>query len=175
MNLYKSLLPVFLLACMFFLSACSYETKTYNFETSELNLVAEGPLFEGSNTATAIWKINPSIFFESQNPRDLKFTSGKVKRIVISSDSYADLPEIDQMVVEIAAPETPMMRLGILEQNTKAGESYELQLAENQEDLHKFFHQNEITFVADVNMLDEEYYDNISLNILVEFEFQTKE
>lgn len=175
MNLFKSHLPALLGFVIILLTACSYESKNYNFETSELELVSEGPLFEGSNTATAIWKIKPEVFFENQNPKDLKFTEGKVKRIVISSDSYADLPEIDKIVVEIAAPETSMIRLGMLEKNIVAGESYELQLAENQEDLHKFFYQNEITFVADANMLDEEFYDDLKLNILVEFEFQTKE
>lgn len=165
----------FLAAIIFLLSACSYESKTYGFETSELKLTAEGPLFDGSNTATAVWKIKPALFFENQKPQDLKFTSGKVKRIVISSENYTDLPEIDRIVVEIAAPETPMMRLGILSENIVAGESYELQIAESQEKLHKFFYQNEITFVADVNMLDEEFYDDLELNISVEFEFTTKE
>ena len=157
------------------LSACSYETKTYNFESSEFKLVSEGPLFYGSNTATALWQIQPAVFFENQDPKDLKFTDGKVKKIVISSDSYTDLPEIDKVVVEIAAPGTSMMRLGIFEGEIVAGNSYELKLAESQDKLHKFFHQNEITFVADVNMLDEEFYDDLELNILVEFEFTTKE
>jgi hypothetical protein len=167
--------PFLLAFCFLLLNSCSYETKTYNFATAELNIVAEGPLFGGSNTATAIWKINPEEFFDNKNPKDLKFAKGKVTRIIISSDSGTDLPKLNSVVVEIAAPETSMIRLGILEENILSGNSYELKLAENQDDLYKFFYQNEITFVADVNMLDEEYYDDLELKILVEFEFETKE
>jgi hypothetical protein len=168
------ILPAFaFLAWM--LSSCSGETKTYTVTTPELTLIAEGPLFEGSNTATADWKFNAADFFDGRDPASLKFKEAKIKYItIIGCDENETMPEIDEIVVEIAAPGTSMMRVGYLQQNIEPCMEYSMQVADIQKNLEDFFKQSGITFVADLNVLDEEYWENAELKIKMEFEFSVR-
>jgi hypothetical protein len=157
------------------LFSCSGETKTYTVSTPELTLVAEGPLFEGSNTATADWKFNAADFFDGRDPASLKFKEAKIKYItIIGCDDYETMPQVDEIVVEIAAPGTSMMRVGYLQQNIEPCMEYTMQVADIQKNLEEFFKQSGITFVADINVLDEEYWENAELKIKVEFEFSVR-
>lgn len=159
----------------FLLSSCSGETKTYTITTPELTLVAEGPLFEGSNTATFDWKFNAADYFDGRDPASLKFKEAKIKYItIIGCGENETMPEIDEIVVEIAAPGTSMMRVGYLQQNIEPCTEYTMQVADIQKKLEDFFKQSGITFVADLNVLDEEYWDDAELKIKVEFEFTVK-
>jgi hypothetical protein len=159
----------------FLFSSCSGETKTYTVSTPELTLVAEGPLFEGSNTATAQWNFNAADFFDGQDVKKLKFQDAKVKYITLIGCEGEELPLIDKVVVEMAAPETSMMRVAYLEEVIEPCKEYTLGIADVQKGLEKFFQQSGITFVADLNIQDEEYWDDAELKIQIEFEFTVKQ
>jgi len=155
--------------------SCSEETKIYTITTPELTLVAEGPLFEGSNTATADWKFTAADFFDGKDPESLKFKDAKIKYItIIGCDESVLKPQIDEIIIEITAPEISMMKVAHLQENIEPCLEYEMQVADVQKNLEQFFKQNGITFVGDVNILDEEYWDNLELKIQVEFEFTVK-
>lgn len=167
------LLPTLAFLALMFTS-CSGETKTYTVSTPELLLTADGPLFEGSNTATANWSFSAADFFDGQEPKNLKFKEAKVKYITLIGCEGEELPSIDKVVIEMAAPETSMMRLAFFEGLIEPCKEYNLQIADLQKNLEHFFYQSGITFVADLNILDEEYWEDVELKIKVEFEFTTK-
>lgn len=158
-------------AILFF--GCGGAGEKVELIVSDLELFAEGYLFDGSNTATATWLFDQSNFLAEKGLSGKKISQSRITSITLSSDGDAELPSIDKVVIEMAAPDTRMMRIGLLQESLEPGESYGLQIADTQKGLEKFFEQKEITFVADVNLL-EDFEDDLSLRLRVSFELEVK-
>jgi len=156
-------------------SACSNKTKTVNLTAEGINLFSEGPLFEGSNTATADWKMNEITVFDGKKLKDLKVEKATVKSVSFLVEPEIGSPQIDKIIMEMAASETSMARIALFEGSVIPGEVYNLQIAEIQKELEKFFLQDKITFVADVSILDQEYYDDLNISFTINFELEVAE
>lgn len=169
-NNFKSVL---LMAIVILTISCSVETETHIVETPTLELQAEGPLFQGSNTATVTWQYSlKELFPEIDN--EIVIEDARVSTIKIIPVSNNNYPNIGKVVMEMKPKNNGMTRVGLLETNFDNSQANNLNVAEIQEDFDKAFKDERLTFVADFEMIDEDFYDNVTFNLIVSFEIQTR-
>lgn len=156
------------------LTSCSGETETLTINSPELRLSAEGPLFEGANTATASWEFILVELIGENEDRKVSIKNAKLTQVEILLQEGEDLPEIEKMVFEMTSKNTPMTRLGLYEGKIEPGKSFGLSLASKQEKLASAFEDGKITFVGDFDLLEEEYWEDIHFSLKATFELEIK-
>lgn len=171
MNYY--LKNILLLSIIMTIISCSVETETHNIETPVLELKATGPLFQGSNTATVTWKYTLDKLFPEIDDK-IVIENARVTSIKMIPKSNVSYPDIGKIVMEMKPKETNMLRVGLLETNFKNDQSNNLSVAAVQEDFDKAFKDGRLTFVADFDLLEEDYYDDLSFDLIVSFKIFTR-
>lgn len=164
------LLALFLITIF---SSCSVETETHIVETPVLQLEAVGPLFQGPNTATATWEYKLEELFPEISD-EIVIENARVSTIKMMPKKAIDYPQIGKVVMEMKPKNTNMTRVGLLETNFDNSQVNSLNVAEIQEDFNEAFRDERLTFVADFELLDEEYYDDLSFDLIATFEIQTR-
>jgi hypothetical protein len=154
-------LPVMLL--LLIVGGCGEGVKK-NLEKVQVTMVSEGPLYNGPNTATGIWK--PDILGAGK-VKSARFTAVRI----IAADSSMD-GLMENMVLQMAAPETEMKKIAFIK-GAATGKQISLQVAEEQKDLKDFFKGQEITFVTDYDFLPEELNDNLQFTLEFDVELIT--
>lgn len=167
----KTLNHLYAFLLVAFLFSCGADLKTVVVETPELDMVAEGPLFEGANTATASWE------FDLQNllgEEGSKVSKAKVTAIEFRLVNQDELPGLEKMVFEVTSQNTSMTRVGLYESELDTDEVMELSVAGRQENLASAFQDGKMTFVGDFDLLEEEYWENVTFKVKVKFELGIK-
>jgi hypothetical protein len=164
------ILSLLLIACL--TVSCSVETEKHEISTPVLDLKAVGPLFEGSNTSTATWEFSLNDLFSGIDG-DVVVEKARITAINIKPRSGMDFPKVGKMVMEMKSKYTSMTRIGLLEMNIQPDKSYDLQVADKQEELETAFADERITFVGDFDMLQEDFYDDVIFDLQVTFEVET--
>lgn len=161
---------IFLL--MLLLVSCGSNLKTIEVETPELDMLAEGPLFEGANTATASWEfdLQSLIGDEGSIVSKAKVTAIEIRLV----NEEEELPSLEKMVFEVTSQNTSMTRVGLYESGLKIDENIKLSVAGKQENLASAFQDGRMTFVGDFDLLEEEYWDNVTFKVKVKFEIGIK-
>lgn len=162
---------VFLLTL--FMVSCSVETESHLVETPVLKLKAAGPMFEGSNTATASWEFDLNELLSDEFPNE-DFKDARIHEIKIMTPQDEDFPKMNKMVMEMKSKYTSMNRIGLLEENIQHNRSYSFKVADQQEEVLKALKDEKITFVGDFDLLEEEFYDDISFDLQVVVEVMVK-
>jgi len=172
----KHNIPIYLLAfyTVFFLASCAGETKSTLIETPELTMTAEGPLFEGANTATASWNFNLNEILGLGPDEKVKLKNAKITKIEFLLENNEDLPELEKMVFELTSKNTSMTRIGLYEGKIEAGSPFQLSLADKQENLASAFGDGKITFVGDFDLKDEEFWEDLNFRMKIVFELEVK-
>jgi hypothetical protein len=155
-------------------TSCSEETETLTINSPELRLSAEGPLFEGANTATASWEFALADLIGETEEGKVSIKNAKLTQVEIFLREGEDLPNIEKMVFELTSKNTPMTRLGLYEGKIEPGKSFGLNLASKQEKLASAFEDGKITFVGDFDLLEEEYWEDVHFSLKVTFELEIK-
>lgn len=159
-----AVLAAFILAT----TACS-NTETLTFDSEEVTLTAEGPLYDGSNTASADWTAD----FSQQGIDPAAIQSARVKSISISTANPADMALIQDITFQFAGKDVSMQQVGFLNPVPTGSSTLSLQIADEQEDIAKFFKLANMTWVSDVN-LNAEKEDNLELKVRLGFELEVK-
>ena len=165
-NLHQLL--ILLLAVL--LHACGGKTKSIEVTTPTLELTAEGPLFEGANTATATWELDLQTLLAEAGVEQAKLKEAKIKRITITLQDGEELPSLEKMVMELTSKNLSMTRVGLYEGKIEAGKAFELAVAQQQENLKAAFEDGKITFVGDFDLIDDEYWESLQFTLSVTFE-----
>jgi len=153
-----------LLALLLVAVACG-KTEKVDYSAEEIVLTAEGPLYDGSNTATATWKANiADILGEG------KMAGARLTAVTITAAEPADLALINDVTLQFAGKDVAMQKVAFLNPLPDGSTSVTLQVAEEQDGLADFFALNEITIVADLN-LKGEYEGNMTLKAKLDFSF----
>ncbi|EOZ97940.1 hypothetical protein A33Q_1592 [Indibacter alkaliphilus LW1] len=168
----KLLTSITLCLTLGFIASCGGNLKTLEVESPELDMTAEGPLFEGANTATATWEFNLSDILGEEGTQVSK---AKVKAIEVTFVELEDSPSLEKMVFEVTSQNTSMTRVGLYESGLAPGNKVELSVAGKQENLASAFKDEKMTFVGDFDLLEEEYWDNLSFKVKVKFEISVKQ
>lgn len=153
------------------LAGCASKLTIQEIETPELLMSAEGPLFEGANSATATWEFDLGQILGNE---DTKVSSAKIIAVEVILRGSEDLPALEKMVFEVTSKNTPMTRIGLYEGVIIEGQSFTLNIANQQENLASVFADGKMTFVGDFDLKDQEYYQNLEFTLLVKFEVGTK-
>lgn len=159
--------------CALLMFSCSVETETHIVKTPTLELAAVGPLFQGSNTATVTWEYSLKDLLPEAGD-EILIEDARVTSIKMIPKPKVNYPKMGKVVMEMKPKETNMLRIGLLETNFKNDQSNSLSVAAVQEDFDKAFKDGRLTFVADFELLDEDYYDDLSFDLIATFEIQTR-
>jgi hypothetical protein len=163
------LLSLFALASIV---ACNGESEMIRIASPQLEMKAEGPLFEGANTVTASWEFDlNTLLGQSQN---LNLKSAKLSSVEIILEDAENLPGLENMVFELTSKNTPMTRLGLFEGKINANVPFQLSLAAKQENLNSAFEDGKITFVGDFDLQEAEYWEDINFSLKAVFELEIK-
>jgi len=76
--------------------------------------------------------------------------------------------------MEMMSKYSSMNRIGLLETNIQTDKSYDLQVADAQEEVDVAINDERITFVGDFDMLQEDFYEDVVFNLQVTFEIETR-
>jgi len=170
----NSLLKIGLVLIFALMASCAAETETHTVNTSEILLSAEGPLFEGANTATASWEFNLAELVGRTGDGQIDVKNARITHVEIVLEEGDNLPGIENMVFEMTSRNTPMTRVGLYEGRIAPGQPVELNVASQQEKLASAFEEGKITFVGDFDLLEEEYWENIQFIMRATFELEVK-
>ena len=170
--MHKYLSVITLIALLFVgLSGCTGNSSTQQLETPVLQLSAEGPLYAGANSSTATWEFDLTEILGNAEKEVSEARITSVEVLLIGADS---LPAMEKMVFEVTSKNTPMTRIGLYEGKITPGQSFNLTIADEQEDLAGAFADGKMTFVGDFDLLDEEYMGNVEFTLKVKFDLGIK-
>ena len=161
---------ILILVLVTLVMACGGKTESVEVSTPTLELTAEGPLFEGANTATATWELDLQTLLAEAGVEQSKLKEAKIKRITLTLQEGEELPSLEKMVMELTSKNLSMTRVGLYEGKIEAGKAFELAVAQQQENLKAAFEDGKITFVGDFDLLDEEYWESLQFTLSVTFE-----
>jgi hypothetical protein len=153
-------------------AACGGPTESVERQTDNLLLTAEGPLYDGSNTATYTWPVDlNALLGEGYTAADI--AKARITGIRITAVNPDNLSLINDITLQLAGSGVAMQKVGFLNPLPVDANTIELVLAEDQKKLEAFFSLKEITLVADLNLL-EEFEDNLELHAQLTFNFDLK-
>jgi len=153
-------------------AACGGPTESVERQTDNLLLTAEGPLYDGSNTATYTWPVDlNALLGEGYTAADI--AKARITGIRITAVNPDNLSLINDITFQLAGSGVAMQKVGFLNPLPVDANTIELVLAEDQNKLEAFFSLKEITLVADLNLL-EEFDDNLELHAQLTFNFDLK-
>ncbi len=170
--MHKYLSVITLIALLFVgLAGCTGSSTSQQLETPELQLSAEGPLYAGANSSTATWEFDLTEILGNAEKEVSEARITSVEVLLIGADS---LPAMEKMVFEVTSKNTPMTRIGLYEGKITPGQSFNLTIADEQENLAGAFADGKMTFVGDFDLLDEEYMGNVEFILKVKFDLGIK-
>ncbi len=153
-------------------AACGGPTESVERQTENLLLTAEGPLYDGSNTATYTWPVDlNSLLGEGYTAADI--TKARITSIRLTAVNPDNLGLINDITFQLAGSGVAMQKVGFLNPLPVDANTVELVLAEDQNKLEAFFALKEITLVADLNLM-EEFDDNLEFHAQLTFNFDLK-
>ena len=154
-------------------ASCNGPTTTLSNTVKGIMVTAEGPCFEGSNTAIGEWDFELASLqgMEGYTNEDLK--NARIKSVTVYLDDEKDAGLVQEVTLQITAAAADMKKVAFLNPVPESSTSFALQVAESQEDLVELFKQGLVTVVADVN-INSDYEDNLVLLLDIEFELDVK-
>ena len=153
--------------------SCRVETDLYIIETPTLELKASGPFFKGSNTFTANWEYSFDELFPDKDDKII-IEDARVTSIKIVPKKGVDYPNFGRVIMQMKTKNRNMSRIGLLNSNFKNDQSNSLKVWQIQDEFYKAFKNESITFMADFEMLDDKYDDDLSFDLLVTFDVRTR-
>lgn len=161
----------FLISILFI--SCTTETESFVVKTPPLNLQASGPFFEGTNTLSATWEYSLEELIPEMNG-EIIVENVRVNTIKIVPKSDLSYPQIGQVIMQMKSENKNLSRIGLLESNFKTNQSNNLKVWQIQDNLHKAIIDEKVIFLADFEMLDNKYNDDLSFDLIVTFNVRTR-
>ena len=145
------------------LASCG-ETIKKTVVAENVTMIEDYP-FQGPNTIIGIWDVD----LNGINLEEMD--EAKVKSIKMEMVEPGTSTILGDCIMQLAAEGTNMQRVAVLNPIPDDQQSFELSIAEEQENLIDLLKQKEITFVADIN-LEEEPTSGLSIKTTIEFEIE---
>jgi hypothetical protein len=159
-----------LIIMLFALVSCSKETETIRVDSPLLSLKAEGPMFEGANTASASWEFDLNELLGEEAAKAVKLKNARLVSVEITLQATEDNPSLEKLVLELTSKNMPMTRVGLYEGAIAEVSAVNVPLAAKQENLKAAFQDGRITFVCDFDLNEEEYWDDLTFTLKAVFE-----
>ncbi len=147
-NLYSMLA---LSAAILVLSSCGSKiSKPY--EVNDVTLIAEGPLFEGSNTLQATTELDLSKAADWAKADNVH--GCKISKIVLSTEDSLGFDMLNNIIVQVVSEKAGMVQIGVLNPIEKGQKQITLNVAKDA-DLKHIFEQKDMTIVADADLIGD--------------------
>lgn len=154
--------------CALILGACA-SSEVLSFTTGEVQLLASGPLMEGSNTAQGEYQPALEQWLQSKGASLADVREAKlVKASLVLPDSM-NSSLMSEITLHLAAEKADMQKVGVLNPVPEGQTGLVLQTAQEQKNIADFLRQPSMTFVADINLKKDTLPD---LHLKGMFEFQ---
>ena len=125
---------------VFVLVGCgSSESEEKDLLIENIEIMAEGPLFEGSNTGQALIEAPLSDFLNENKLTNEQLNSAKVSEIVLTTDDSTNFDLFQSITLQIVSDQTDMIKLGLINPIEKNSQSLTLKIAEEQGNAPKVF------------------------------------
>lgn len=166
MRHFYKLIGIFLMITL--TSACT-KLETSTFKIENIALKAEGPLFEGPNTAQG--EINKQLegYAKSLNITVENIESAKLKSVTIKTIDSGNFDLFSSIKIQLVSEKTDMMDIGVINPIPAGSKEVKLSIAGELSDLIELLKQEKITIVADAG-LTKDIDMNINWNCDLEFE-----
>ena len=156
---------------MLLMNGCQSESKTQT-GTMESAFEWSGPLYEGSNPAQALIKVDLASLLGTPVQEGMKITKVQLKSAELSSDSASYMNGIGSLVLSIASddPSLPMKELAVLNPVTSSSGQAILKPSSEAE-VSDFFAQKAFYLIVDAG-LSADKDQNLRLNGRFQWEIQ---
>lgn len=141
------------------------------YEINDIILVAEGPLFEGSNTLQATTSIDLSKLSNSTRAENVH--GGRISKIVLSSNDSTGFDMLNNIIVQVVSDKAGMVQIGVLNPIEKGKSEIILNVAKDA-DLTDIFKQSDITIVADADLIGDRD-SNLEIKAQLLFDVELKD
>jgi hypothetical protein len=160
------------LASTAFLSSCG-STESIENKSISVEVIASGPLFEGSNTATGTYEVNLSELtgipdFDVSNLKNVTIESAALKT---SSDLIT--AGISQIGLSLTSKNADMQQVAFANEEQIIGNQATFKLATELKDLAKYFQDDKLTIVTDM-ILQDDVEEDFTGTILITLNLEIK-
>jgi hypothetical protein len=152
------------------------KVSTLEFKPAPVTLTAEGPLFEGSNTAQGVL-LNAELeaLLAKGGYRGAAVKSARlVSAQIFTEADTLTLDNLSEITLQLAAPDVDMQKVAVLNPVPAGSKSAALQVAGEQEKIAKLLLQPALTLVADVN-LKQDAEATLAVKCQLVFEINVKD
>lgn len=161
---------IFLVIVGAFMVSCG-NVETHTLKLTDVELFAEGPLFEGANMATADQDIDLAALISELEPGFKSVKSAKLKTVRLYMVDTLNFDFIDDISLLMASDNADMTQVALLNPVPNAQTSVDLNVGQDQKGLGDILNDSKITFVADMNINQDTFID---LRIKGDFEFDVQ-
>lgn len=159
---------------IFVLVGCgNSESSEKDLLIENIEIMAEGPLFEGSNTGQALIEAPLSDFLNEHKLTNEQLNSAKVSEIVLTTDDSTNFDLFQSITLQIVSDQTDMIKLGLINPIEKNSQSLTLKIAEEQEKLIEVLKQDNVYIIADA-ILTQDTDSNIKIKCKINFKISHK-
>ncbi|MFN4299120.1 MAG: hypothetical protein ACK4EX_05220 [Thermaurantimonas sp.] len=149
--LFHSLLALFAIGTVLSTSRCKQDLETAQADVT-VEVTAEGPLYEGSNTSIGVWKVNLGELFPEIDFSKTKIKSARIEEVTLEFDpSY----KVKAAKVEISGRNVDMQKIAFANNIGENESSVKLLVAEEQKDIEKFLLLDAVNVVTDVDLAED--------------------
>jgi hypothetical protein len=151
-------LPLALVALLLSLTSCG-PRETLVYESGPIHLTAEGPLYEGSNTAQGSWEPQLEAFLRQQGSGLDRLREARVVRAQLSSTEGTGLQGIRSVSLMLASDAHDMEQVAVLNPLPPQQQQADLVTANEQKGLAGHLKQHAVTVVADLDLDEDSDHD----------------
>jgi len=154
------------------LMGCGSETKVESFTIENINLVAEGPLYEGSNTAQAELKNMLTSFLETKKIKPENIENITIQSCNLTIEDSANFNIFQSINIQLASENSEMQNIAIINPIAKNKNIQLLKVAEKQEKIKDILLDKMCFVVADaIIVADTAMNINLNCNLTINIKY----
>ncbi|GCD78638.1 hypothetical protein JCM31826_21200 [Thermaurantimonas aggregans] len=149
--LHRLLFALFAIGFVLTTSKCKQDPETALADVT-VEVTAEGPLYEGSNTAVGIWKVDLAQLFPEIDFGKTKIKSARIEEVILDFDPSF---KVKAAKVEISGRNVDMQKIAFANNIGENESSVKLLVAEEQKGIEKFLQLDAVNVVTDVDLAED--------------------
>jgi hypothetical protein len=151
-----------------FLFSCSREANNSEEFVIETNLIASGPLFEGSNTCQSEISVGIRSFLTKNNIKEEQVVNVKLISSSVKKDSTVNADLLESINLQLFSDNFPMQNIAVANPVKKDSENISLKVADIQENIKSILFEEKTYVVADAT-IKEDLYEDLELQMTLVF------
>ncbi len=150
------------------LVSCANEANTHKEFIVNTNLIASGPLFEGSNTCQAELSAELSAFLAENDIKKEELVDVTLTSCTVKSGNLDNLDLVESINLQVMSENFPMQNVAVINPIEKGKKEVELKVADLQEQIMPVLQEETCFIIADA-IINEDYDDDLNLETKLVF------